>query len=46
MLQNDGGGAMEEQFIAHISDSGKVQSVAEHSPKTATLIKCAIAYAC
>lgn len=31
---------MEEQFVAHISDSGKVQSVAEHSPKTATLIKC------
>lgn len=26
---------MEEQFIAHISDSGKVQSVAEHSLNTA-----------
>lgn len=26
---------MEEQFVAHISDSGKVQSVAEHSLNTA-----------
>ena len=30
---------MEEQFVAHISDSGKMQSVAEHSPKRSRMVK-------